>query len=294
MNKMAQSVSNVKLIITFFMLWATSFLSPKLEDYLAYFMILTVGLLHGSNDIKLLSKNYKAKRNKMFMILLLYIALILLTAVFFIQLPSLMLALFILFSAYHFGEQHFNKKIGTKSPLREFFFLAYGLTLFFMLFAFNSADTILIMDQIGFSGVTEVHFFLGLYLSLSATLFMGAILRLEKALDTNIVLELFLLLLFYLIFKLATLMWAFAIYFVIWHAYPSILDQMTYLKGRVNESGFIQYVKSSLLYWSVSVFGILLLFILTSRNTEIFNALFFTLIAAISFPHIFVMRKMNN
>jgi Brp/Blh family beta-carotene 15,15'-monooxygenase len=294
MNKMAQSVSNVKLIITFFMLWATSFLSPKLEDYLAYFMILTVGLLHGSNDIKLLSKNYKSKRNKMFMILLLYIALILLTAVFFIQLPSLMLALFILFSAYHFGEQHFNKKIGTKSPLREFFFLAYGLTLFFMLFAFNSADTILIMDQIGFSGVTEVHFFLGLYLSLSATLFMGAILRLEKALDTNIVLELFLLLLFYLIFKLATLMWAFAIYFVIWHAYPSILDQMTYLKGRVNESGFIQYVKSSLLYWSVSVFGILLLFILTSRNTEIFNALFFTLIAAISFPHIFVMRKMNN
>ena len=291
---MVQSVSNVKLIITFFMLWATSFLSPKLEDYLAYFMILTVGLLHGSNDIELLSKNYKSKRNKMFMILLLYIALILLTAVFFIQLPSLMLALFILFSAYHFGEQHFNKKIGTKSPLREFFFLAYGLTLFFMLFAFNSADTILIMDQIGFSGVTEVHFFLGLYLSLSATLFIGAILRLEKALDTNIVLELFLLLLFYLIFKLATLMWAFAIYFVIWHAYPSILDQMTYLKGRVNESGFIQYVKSSLLYWSVSVFGILLLFILTSRNTEIFNALFFTLIAAISFPHIFVMRKMNN
>ncbi len=291
---MVQSVSNVKLIITFFMLWATSFLSPKLEDYLAYFMILTVGLLHGSNDIELLSKNYKPKRNKIFMILIFYIALILLTAVFFIQLPSLMLALFILFSAYHFGEQHFNKKIGTKSPLREFFFLAYGLTLFFMLFAFNSSDTILIMDQIGFSGVTEVHFFLGLYLSLSATLFMGAILRLEKALDTNIVLELFLLLLFYLIFKLATLMWAFAIYFVIWHAYPSILDQMAYLKGRVNESGFIQYVKSSLLYWSVSVFGILLLFILTSRNTEIFNALFFTLIAAISFPHIFVMRKMNN
>jgi len=276
------------------MLWATSFLSPKLEDYLAYFMILTVGLLHGSNDIELLFKNYKLKKNKSYVVLLLYIALILITAVFFIQLPSVMLVVFILFSAYHFGEQHFNKKIRMQSPLRDFFFVAYGLILFFMLFALNSTDTILIMNQIGFTGVTEEHFFLGLFLSLSAMLFTGAILRLEKALETNIVREMFLLLLFYLIFKLATLMWAFAIYFVIWHAYPSILDQMTYLKGRVNESGFIQYLKSSLLYWSISVFGIVLLFILTSRNTELFNALFFTLIAAISFPHIFVMRKMNN
>jgi len=276
------------------MLWATSFLSPKLEDYLAYFMILTVGLLHGSNDIELLFKNYKLKKNKSYVVLLLYIALILITAVFFIQLPSVMLVVFILFSAYHFGEQHFNKKIRIQSPLRDFFFVAYGLILFFMLFALNSTDTILIMNQIGFTGVTEEHFFLGLFLSLSAMLFTGAILRLEKALETNIVREMFLLLLFYLIFKLATLMWAFAIYFVIWHAYPSILDQMTYLKGRVNESGFIQYLKSSLLYWSISVFGIVLLFILTSRNTELFNALFFTLIAAISFPHIFVMRKMNN
>jgi len=294
MNKMSYTVSNIKLIITFFLLWATSFLNPKMEDVLAYFMILTVGLLHGSNDIELLFKNIKLKGNKTYRILFLYIAMIVLSALFFIKIPSVMLIVFISFSAYHFGEQHFIKKIGIQSPLRDFFFLAYGLTLFFMLFALNSSDTILIMEQIGFSGVNELYFFFGFYLSLGATLITGSILRLEKVLDTNIIREIFLLLLFYLIFRLATLMWAFAIYFVIWHAYPSILDQMTYLKGRVNETGFIQYIKSSLLYWSVSVLGILLLFILTSQNAEMFNALFFTLIAAISFPHIFVMRKMNS
>ena len=163
-----------------------------------------------------------------------------------------------------------------------------------MLFATNSEDSIRIMGQIGFSGVTELHFFVGLYISLGATLIVGSILRLEKVLDTNVLHEIFLMFLFYLIFRLATLMWAFAIYFVIWHAYPSILDQMTYLKGRVNEKGFLQYLKSSLLYWMISVSGILILFLLTSRNSEMFNALFFTLIAAISFPHIFVMRKMNK
>ena len=191
-------------------------------------------------------------------------------------------------------QPHFSKKIDIHSSLREFFFLAYGLTLFFMLFAMNSNDTIRIMNQIGFSGVTQFHFFLGFFVSLGATLIAGSILRLEKLLDTNVLREIFLLLLFYLIFRVATLMWAFAIYFVIWHAYPSILDQMSYLKGRVNESGFIDYIKTSLLYWSISVLGILILFWLTSQNTEMFNALFFTLIAAISFPHIFVMRKLNN
>ncbi len=291
---MLQTVSNIKLIISFFFLWVTSFLNPELEDYLAYFMILTVGLLHGSNDIELLFKNLKLERSKTYLILLLYITMIILTGVFFLKIPSVMLFVFIAFSAYHFGEQHFNHKIQINSRLRDFFFLAYGLTLFFLLFMTNSSDTIRIMNQIGFSGVTELHFFLGFCLSLGATLVSGSVLTLEKVFDANIIREVFLLLLFYLIFRVATLMWAFAIYFVIWHAYPSILDQMAYLKGRVNESGLIHYIKSSLLYWSISVFGILLLFWLTSQNTEMFNALFFTLIAAISFPHIFVMRKMNN
>ena len=294
MNNLYRTVSNIKLIITFFFLWVTSFLSPKLEDYLAYFLILTVGLLHGSNDIELLFKNLNLKRSKTYLILLLYISLIVLTGVFFIKIPSVMLIVFIAFSAYHFGEQHFKEKIDIKSPLRDFFYLFYGLTLFFMLFAMNSNDTLRIMSQIGFSGMTEFHFYLGFFLSLGATLVTGSILRLEKMLDTEVTREIFLLLLFFLIFRVATLMWAFAVYFVIWHAYPSILDQMIYLKGRVNESGFIHYIKSSLLYWCISVLGILLLFWLTSQNTEMFKALFFTLIAAISFPHIFVMRKMNN
>lgn len=294
MNKVYRTVANIKLIITCFFLWVTSFLSPRLEDNLAYFLILTVGLLHGSNDIELLFKDLKLKRSKTYLILLLYIALIVLTGVFLIKIPSVMLIVFISFSAYHFGEQHFNKKIVNQSALRDFFYLFYGLTLFFMLFAMNSNDTISIMNQIGFSGMTEFHFYLGLFLSLGATLVTGSILRLENMLDINISREIFLLLLFFLIFRVASLMWAFAIYFVIWHAYPSILDQMIYLKGRVNESGFIQYIKSSLLYWSISVLGVLLLFWLTSQNTELFNALFFTLIAAISFPHIFVMRRMNN
>ena len=116
MNNLYRTVSNIKLIITFFFLWVTSFLSPKLEDYLAYFLILTVGLLHGSNDIELLFKNLNLKRSKTYLILLLYISLIVLTGVFFIKIPSVMLIVFIAFSAYHFGEQHFKEKINMKSP----------------------------------------------------------------------------------------------------------------------------------------------------------------------------------
>lgn len=286
--------SNIKLIVTFFLLWSTSFLSSRLEDYLAYFMILTVGILHGSNDIELLFKNLKIKRNKIHLILLAYVFMVLATAISFLALPNLMLVLFIGLSAYHFGEQHFSKKINAKSILKDLFFVSYGLTLFFMLFALNTHDSIRIMGQIGVDGVTELFFFIGFFVSMGVTLIIGSILRLENMMAVNIFRETFLLLLFYLIFNLASLMWAFAIYFVIWHAYPSILDQIKFLRGRMEDFSLTQYLKTSLPYWLISVAGIAGLFFLTSENPEIFHALFFTLIAAISFPHIFVMRKMNN
>ena len=294
MNKMTKSTSNVKLIITFFLLWMTSFLSPRLEEYLAYFMILTVGILHGANDIELLSSNIKLKKSKPHVILLTYIAMVSLTAISFITIPEIMLMVFIALSAYHFGEQHFNKKIRSESRLKDAFFITYGLTLFFMLFALNSEDTAMIMGQIGVNGMTELIFYFGFYLSMGATLFIGSILRLERMLEVNIFREVFLLLLFYLIFSLASLLWAFAIYFVIWHAYPSIQDQIQYLRNHVKRFDLMQYVKSSLIYWVISVTGIVLLFFLTSRSPELFHALFFTLIAAISFPHIFVIRNMNK
>ena len=137
-------------------------------------------------------------------------------------------------------------------------------------------------------------FSVGLIVSVCLTLVFGINLFTSQKIHTSLIREVFLLLVFYIIFKFATVLWAFAIYFIVWHAYPSIMDQIDVLKSNMKTFSLKQYMKTSFIYWLISVTGIGVLFLLTSEMPELFNALFFTFIAAISFPHIYVIRKMNS
>ena len=78
-------------------------LSVSFVDIFWGFGVLTVGILHGANDLEIISKNYKGKYNRLyFKSILLYLAVVLLGAAFFFTLPGLALIIFVLFSSYHF------------------------------------------------------------------------------------------------------------------------------------------------------------------------------------------------
>jgi len=294
LNKMTKALPNIKLLLTCFLLWTTTIINVQTEAYLAYIMILTVGIFHGANDVELLFSSFKLKKNQTFQVVGIYIMIILTTVCLFYFVPAVMLALFILFSAYHFGEQHFVRKVSSKNYIKELFFLAYGLMILTLLFSLNKEEVIVIINQITGIKIADPFFSIGLISSVLLTLIFGTALYVKKELKANLIREAFLLLVFYVIFKFASVLWAFAIYFIVWHAYPSIIDQMTVLKLRIKEFSLKQYVKTSLAYWLISVAGIGILFLVTAEMPELFNALFFTFIAAISFPHIYVIRKMNS
>lgn len=291
---MIKTLPNIKLLVTFFLLWTTTLINVQTEAYLAYVMILTVGILHGSNDVELLFGTFNLKKKQTFQVVGLYLVMILMTVSFFYFIPSITLSVFILFSAYHFGEQHFVKKVTSTHVIKECFYLSYGLMILCLLFFLNETEVALIISQITGLGLSSFTFSLGLIISAGFTLFFGAVLSLEKKLKTSLLREAFLLLVFYTIFKFATVLWAFAIYFIVWHAYPSIIDQIGVLKNRMQSFSLKQYIKTSFIYWLISVSGVGVLFFFTSEMPELFNALFFTFIAAISFPHIYVIRKMNR
>ncbi|MGB5321454.1 Brp/Blh family beta-carotene 15,15'-dioxygenase [Lutimonas sp.] len=291
---MTHSLANIKLLITFFLLWITTVISVQTEAYLAYGMILTVGILHGSNDIELLFGSFKLQKKQTFQVVSLYILMILLTVGLFYFIPGITLAIFILFSAYHFGEQHFVKKVSSVSVIKDLFFLSYGMIILSMLFVLNETEVIMIISQITGVSLTSFLFSTVLIVSVCLTLIFGIKLFIENKLKISLIREVFLLLVFYIIFKFATVLWAFAIYFIVWHAYPSIMDQISVLKNNMKTFSLKQYMKTSFIYWLISVTGIGILFLLTSETPELFNALFFTFIAAISFPHIYVIRKMNS
>ena len=85
----------------------------------------------------------------------------------------------------------------------------------------------------------------------------------KKFFDCNVPVELFLLLVFAVVFYKSTLIWSFAIYFILWHSLPSILDQTKQLYGCISKENVLRYIKSSFLYWFVSVFGLSVMFYFT-------------------------------
>ncbi|MGB5271990.1 MAG: Brp/Blh family beta-carotene 15,15'-dioxygenase [Eudoraea sp.] len=248
------------LIATFFSLWLAVYFEHDIENLLAYILILSFGMLHGANDIKLLQVEAKKKSKPydFLRILAYYIFFVLSVAGLFYLLPSIALGLFILFSAYHFGEQHWISKISGNPLFLIFFYTAYGLVILFLLFAAHNTEVSdIIFDIIG---IYINNGYYQIILGISFFVFVVLYLTKYKQSNTNIFLELFYLLVFFIIFNTASLLWAFAIFFILWHAIPSLGDQITYLYGDLSRKHFIKYVRSSLIYWLASVSTLVILF----------------------------------
>ena len=93
---------------------------------------------------------------------------------------------------------------------------------------------------------------------------------------------------------MAALLWAFAIYFIVWHSIPSLIDQTKALYGESSKMNFINYIKSSIIYWLISIVGVIILYVLTIYFQINFITIFFAFLAAITVPHVIVMYLLNK
>ncbi|MBT8243970.1 MAG: beta-carotene 15,15'-dioxygenase, Brp/Blh family [Winogradskyella sp.] len=283
-----RNIQNFNIVTTFLCLWIAVYLPENLEQYLACFFILSVGLLHGANDIKIIKKVYSSKNLSFYKTLLLYVFVVLLGTLMFYFVPSLTLLSFVLISGYHFGEQHFHNIKSDIVFIKQVLFISYGCSVIFLMLHANSEESITIISQITSLNIGSNLFLYGLIVS--CTLFMICFTYLYNYIKSP-VRELFNFTVFFIVFKTATLIWAFAIYFVIWHSLPSLLDQIKFLSKEVNKVSILSYVKSSFLYWLVSVVGLFLFFNFLIKESDLFYAVFFSFLASITFPHVIVMTK---
>ncbi|MFD2561146.1 Brp/Blh family beta-carotene 15,15'-dioxygenase [Aquimarina rubra] len=286
---------NYMLILTFFSLWVSTYFKDETENILAYILILSLGILHGTNDIKLIEKESRDKNKKTGKkILYFYLLFIVSGILLFYFIPSIALLIFILFSAYHFGEQHWISRLTKKPIATKLIYMAYGITILGILFLNNDLEVSTVIGNI-----TGIYLFKDVYLYttiFSFLVFVITSIRLivNKTIKVNIWEELFYLLLFYIIFQTASLLWAFAIYFIFWHSIPSLVDQVYFLYGNYKKENFIKYLKSSFLYWVISIVGLVILFLIFGNQDRLFLSIFFTSIAAITFPHVWIMAKLNK
>ena len=104
--------------------------------------------------------------------------------------------------------------------------------------------------------------------------------------------EILLLLFFILVFSNSTLIYSFSFYFIIWHSLPSLKSQINNLYGDVSYFSIYKYVKSSILYWLIAIVGLFSCYYFFNIQSNYFLPLFFSFLAAITFPHVIVISLM--
>ena len=279
---------NFAIVASFFCLWLDSLLSNDAQIIVGFILILTFGILHGANDLLLIKKiDYNKEQISFQKTLLYYIIVVGLGSLLFWIIPWFALLLFIIVSGYHFGEQQWENL--EKSSLFKLFEFMYGLFILMLLFNFNIKEVQEVIQNITSIVVPKNYFTNGLIINSVALVALG-IYYSNKLVEfkNRWMLETFYLLVFTVIFRVSSLIWGFAIYFIIWHSIPSIINQINYLNGEVSWNNFRKYIRSAFLYWVISLIGIATIYLLF-KDIEIFNALFFSFLAAITFPHVLVI-----
>lgn len=263
------------------------YLNGAYQWLLALVLIFSVGVIHGANDVQLIQKKTKSSAVHLGQIFSLYLGIVLLGVAVFYFFPSLGLSVFVGFSAFHFGEQHLEGQLPVELPFWQKLplYSSYGTIVFGGLFYYQWTEVhqvIFLISQVFVSQSTMLVFLIS---GLVFFLFFGTYI---PQIRQRLHIEFFLFGLFYVLFAKTNLILAFAVYFSIWHSWPSMQDQMAYLYQ--NQSNrLLKYLRSSFPYWAMSLIGLGGVYFYFDISPRHFLPLFFSFLAAITFPHTLVM-----
>ena len=273
---------------TLIFLVLNTILSVENQSIISFILIFSFGLVHGGNDIQLIQKKTLDYSVKFFSYtILLYIFIVIVGILIFFFVPKFGLLFFILFSSFHFGEQHLGM-YDIKSKyliIKNILYISYGSTILGLLFSLQWLDTHVIIYEISelfiSKNIMELFFYSGFSVFFIISLS-------HKNLRKFLWIETALLIFLGFFFSKASLLLSFSVYFVFWHSIPSILDQLDFLYGKDN-SGKIKYLLSSMPYWIISIVGLFGFYFYFHTKPDTFLPLFFSFLAAITFPHTIVM-----
>lgn len=286
-------MKNWLIVLTFFSLWLSTQFSSQVQDYMAYALILSFGVLHGANDIFIVSQ-LKGKHQKFSHILLPYILVVVAVSILFLVSSAAGLALFVLVSAYHFGEQHYKKSVIKNTIYENLIYIAYGSLIMSMIFILKLDKVSKVISEITEFRLSFDFYFFFFLSSLIVFISIFLIMLTKSLIKVDVFREIIMLLVFAIVFRTASLSWAFAIYFILWHSIPSLNDQMVFLYGNSGKSSFLKYLRTSWGYWAISILGLLFLYLILKNKVDYFITVLLYVLAAITFPHVIVMSRIET
>jgi len=295
-----KSRRSVFLILAIVLFLINNFYPLSLEIQLIFFGlgVIFLGIPHGSLDHVIYHRERNEAMNfkSVVRFLLFYVGFAVLYAILWIISVELSILLFILISAYHFGEMDLNGLSLTSSLKTRILFSLYGLLflLNYLLFQFPQVEAILL----GFPGFDDgqigklrlLYGYQNEVLIVSILFFVPILLfylyQSQQFGLQQLVSVLQLSLLMLIVFNLPILL-GFGFYFNIWHAGLSMAEIKKFL-GWENKNYWFIYRKS----WLTNGFSFLMiaiLFLIFKGNLERLLAIFFMSIAILTAPHMKVI-----
>lgn len=284
-------IQYLKIVATFFLFWFFAAVGANIQNSLSYIGILSLGILHGANDIEILGKAFKNEFSFLKILFVYLIAIGIAVLIYFLS-PKTAVILFIVLSAYHFGEQHFDGRLFSNTTVKYALFMTYGFFLFAILFYTNHEEVQILLQTMFGVSLSKNALILFSMLSgipLLCLLYIGTREKKDLAWMAKEILYLVVLFIF---FSAAPLIIAFAVYFIVWHSVPSIKDQVAYLYGTTTLTTTGSYLKKSILFWSISLFFLLGIYYFY-KDSQLFDAVLFAILFVVTVPHTLVIFWMH-
>ena len=272
----------------------------SLDNQLIYcsILILLLGIPHGAIDHVLFFKKRKMSKLKFYII---YLGLSLLFVILWHILPITSLILFLLISAFHFGESQFAD-VYFKKYLRYLFYFFWGLCLLSTLMFYNVNelfeitsyfDDTIILDKIYDKEKIGVFFYLTNAITIISIV---ALTYLKKIKNERLFSEFFLLFLIHITFYLFPFIIGFTLYFVALHSLKVMNDEFEFLKKEEKNFSISKFLKLLAPYSFLSIFGTTLLLFLSYFNYIPYSIPFLAIIiiSVITLPHAIVMNIFYN
>lgn len=282
---------NYMILFTVLLLWVSNQFGQIVGDSIAYIIILSIGVFHGSNDFTILKKQ-QTNPTDLIKLTSIYIFLILFCVGCYLINPFMAILFFIGLSSYHFGEQHLESKLWASKGIKILVYLIYGMLIFSLIFTENQAEVDKIMINLTGKIISETWFRgMLIFSSLAVGLLWLLQFFLKQISKTMVITELFYVLLLYIVFKVSSLILGFAVYFVLWHSIPSIINQTKFLSGNCTKKTLLKYIKTALGYWIASLVGLFIAYCYLDES--LFNATIFIVLFALTTPHVWVMNRIR-
>jgi Brp/Blh family beta-carotene 15,15'-monooxygenase len=247
-------------------------------------ILVTIGIPHGAIDHLLV--NPKIGKNELIKFITKYLIIIAAYILVWYFLPKTALLLFILMSAYHFGQSHFIRQKVDKFKSISYFMLGVFYLCVIFWGDYETTATIL-----GNTVNIENWEYLGSFIIPTLFLLNTALLLFVQK-DKKIKVWVEMIILGPILYAVPLLL-GFILYFGFWHALPSMLVEYKTLKHHFTGNKILSFISSLLPFSLISLVGIaLILGVFSNRmEEEELIMMFFILVALISAPHIWFMNK---